>query len=258
MRVLTYNIRYANPGDGDDIWDNRRDRVIEVIRQADLVGLQEVTPEQFQDVRAGTPGMTWYGVGRDDGQEAGEHAPVGFRTDRFELLDKGSFWLSPTPEKAGSMGWDAALPRLASWVKLTDRQSGQPLLVVSTHFDHRGAEARRESAALIREQLKKLAGDTQRVILVGDLNARPDSPPLNTLLGSGAGLELTDSRTVSQTPPTGPSGTFNGFREIRPEMQIDYVTFAGPLQVLSHQTLDPKTSAGRFASDHLPILVRLQ
>lgn len=257
LRLMTYNIRYANAADGPDAWPHRRDVVAQTMLSADVVGLQEVTAEQLQDVKQRTAGFTWYGVGRDDGRSGGEHSPVGFRSERFELLESGTFWLSATPAQAGSRGWDAALPRIASWVRLRDRLGEAGLLVVNTHFDHRGAQARVQSARLIQDQVQSLA-KTDRVVVMGDLNAGPDSEPLQALLTAEAEVVLQDSRELSASPPAGPSGTWNGFRAIDENVRIDFILLGGSWEVLSHSTLNPQTADGRFASDHLPVQTVVQ
>jgi len=256
LAVLSYNIRYANPGDGDDAWPHRAETVFDVIGSHDVVGLQEVTAEQWDAIRAATPTFQWYGVGRDDGERAGEFAPLGFRRARFQQHDAGTFWLSEIPDQIGSRGWDAALPRIASWVQLEDRRSGRRLVVVNTHFDHRGDEARRRSGGLIQQRLPALAEDFP-VIVMGDLNAVPDSPPLQAL--QHGPVPLRDSRSISRSPPVGPLGTWNGFNEIADFRRIDHLLVGPGVTVERYETLDPRTPAGRFASDHLPVaaVVRL-
>ncbi len=105
-------------GDGEDVWANRADTVARTIQQADIIGLQEVVLNQLQDLQQNAPGYTWFGVGRDDGKEKGEFCPIAFDTDRFKLVRSGTFWLSPEPDQVGKAGWDAALPRIATWVVL--------------------------------------------------------------------------------------------------------------------------------------------
>jgi len=148
LHVMTWNIRYDNPGDGENAWPHRKDWVAEIIRRekADIIGLQEVLKGQLDDLTQRLPEMVAYGVGRDDGKMKGEYAPILYRRDRFELLDKSTFWLSKTPDVSGSKDWDAALTRIASWVKLKDKQTGKVFYFINTHFDHRGAEARLQSA----------------------------------------------------------------------------------------------------------------
>lgn len=261
IRVLTYNIRYANPNDGDDVWENRKKTVVNTILESDVAGLQEVVASQHDFVQQNTPGWQWYGVGRDDGFRKGEMTSVGWRTDKLVALEQGTFWLSETPNRVGKAGWDASLPRIASWVRFVPRQganvSAPPsLLFINTHFDHRGPEARRQSAAVIRNFIQDRRMNSQ-VVLVGDLNSQVGTPPLDELLapGESAAISLLDARDHSEIPDTGPSSTWNGFRQIAKDSRIDHILFLGSrIQVRNYQTLDPRTPAGRFASDHQPIL----
>ena len=104
-------------------------------------GLQEALKGQIDDLQALLPDYAWLGVGREDGMEQGEFAPIFYRRDRLDTLRWGTFWLSETPDIPGSRSWDAALERIATWTVLRDRQTSEEFLAVNTHFDHRGAEA---------------------------------------------------------------------------------------------------------------------
>lgn len=260
INAMTWNIRYNNPADGADAWPNRKDWVAEIIikSEVDVGGFQEVLVDQFEDLKVRLPKMEAYGVGRDDGKEAGEFSPIFFRKDRFELLDKSTFWLSPTPEKIASKGWDAALPRIASWIKLKARSTGADFYVINTHFDHRGANARAESAALILNVVREKFAD-HPVIFTGDLNTPPNSPPYATLTGTGTqGRSVfLDTYEHSAKKPSGPSSTWNGFKEIVPDRRIDFVFTTQKTKVLKVQILDDQR-AGRFPSDHLPVVAELQ
>ncbi len=254
--VMTYNIRYLNTTDGEDVWENRQDAVIETLRGADLVGLQEVVLAQLQAVQKATPEWTWYGVGRDDGKEGGEMAPIGFRSDRFKSIDQGTLWLSDRPEVAGSIGWDAALPRTLTWVLLESTVDASRLLVLNTHFDHRGEAARQNAGKLLAQRVDTMAKEVP-VIAMGDFNAGPESIPI-TNATAGLQVPLQDSREITTEPPRGPVGTWNGFKAINPKTRIDHILVSKGVRVLSHEVLDPKTAAGRFASDHCPVVVSVQ
>jgi endonuclease/exonuclease/phosphatase family metal-dependent hydrolase len=256
---VTYNIRYANPNDGLDVWPNRVDAVVEFIAQHDVVGLQEVTFSQLGDLRERLAGFDWYGVGRDDGKTGGEHAVIFYRRDRIEAVEKGTFWLSEHPEKVGLKGWDAALPRTCTWMVLQDKATDHRLWIANTHFDHRGASARAESGKLIRRVAAEKSGPLP-VIVIGDFNCLPGSDPYRALTASGSDDDssLVDARKVSKAAPTGPTSTWNGFHEIVPRRIIDHVFVRGPLEVVAVETLNPKTQSGRFASDHLPVRATLR
>src|SRR3546814_7474041 len=98
--------------------------------------MQEVLQHQKQAVEADLPAYQFVGVARDDGKAKGEYSMLGFRRDRFALVGSGTFWLSPTPD-VPSKGWDAALPRIATWARLRDRTAERDLLVVNTHLDRK-------------------------------------------------------------------------------------------------------------------------
>lgn len=254
--AVTYNIRYASPRDGEDIWTNRVEAVADFIRTKDVVGLQEVTHPQLVDLQKRLADFDSYGVGRDDGKKGGEYSPVFFRRDRFEATDRGTFWLSDRPEKVGSKGWDAALPRVCSWVVLRDRKSDERFWIASTHFDHRGAKARHESGKLIAKMAEKRKD--LPIIVLGDFNCLADSPPYQSLVAEGTGFQLFDARKRSASKPTGPDSTWCGFRQITPGRIIDHVFVNDRVAVDSLDTQNPKTSAGRFASDHLPVVVTVR
>ena len=97
LNVGSFNLRYDNEGDKDDSWAHRKDMAVSLVHfhDFDVFGIQEGLIHQVKDlVKDGT--YTFVGVGRDDGKEAGEHAAVLFKKDRFKLLDSGNYWLSET------------------------------------------------------------------------------------------------------------------------------------------------------------------
>lgn len=260
ISVMSWNIRYNNPGDGVNAWPHRKDWVAEIIsgNKVDIAGFQEVLAGQFDDLKQRLPEMEAYGVGRDDGKMAGEFSPVFYRRDRFELIEKSTFWLSPSPDVPGSKGWDAALPRIASWLKLEDRQSGTVFYVVNTHFDHKGTQARTESAALIVRQLRdQFSGHS--VVLTGDFNTTPGTPPYQTLIDAdSAGLVmLTDTFQHSSFEPEGPNSTWNGFQAIVPGQRIDFIFTSASVKVQNLRILTDQRD-GRFPSDHLPVVSELE
>jgi endonuclease/exonuclease/phosphatase family metal-dependent hydrolase len=257
LRVMTFNIRYDNPRDGENAWPNRKDWVASLIRfhAADAVGVQEGLLRQLVDLDARLPGWARVGVGRADGREAGEFSAIFYRTDRLELLESGTFWLSPTPEVAGSKGWDAAIERIATWARFRDQRSGCRYLHLNTHFDHIGEQARQESARLIRRRLATLAGGLP-VIVTGDFNTTPSSDAYRIFTRDtipGAIAPLADAYTASRTDHYGPTSSWNGFKAIDPGHRIDYVMVSPAVEVLAHGIL-PDSWDGRFPSDHLPVL----
>jgi len=251
--VGTFNIRFNNPADGVNAWTHRKDLVKGLIRfhHWDLFGVQEALLDQIQDLEAlGEYGRV--GSGRDDGVEAGEFAALFYRKSRWELLDSGTFWLSPTPE-IPTMGWDArCCKRICTWARFRDRTIGRQLVVFNAHFDHQGVTARLESARLMDQKARELAGDLP-VILMGDFNDIPESPAIEILLKAG----YRDSRAHSAQAPYGPEGTFNGFNwEAALDRRIDYIFLGSSLAVEKYGVLSDSYGR-RYPSDHLPVQVLL-
>lgn len=260
MRVMSYNIRYANPGDtGRTSWENRRGKVASMIRfhTPDLVGTQEGKLHQLYDLKERLPGYEWIGVGREQGGD--EFSAIFYRTDRLELLEHYTFWLSPTPTEPGSKGWDAALPRIVTWGRFRDRTTGDSIFVANTHFDHEGEEARLMSARFIAEAVKGWDKGAPTVVM-GDLNARVGSAPYDALTNPDSTISdppLRDAKQIAEQPHHGPLSTFNRFQDtVIPEHRIDYVLVGAEIEVRRHGHLNEKWN-GVYPSDHLPVLAEL-
>jgi len=246
LKVMSFNIRYDNPGDGENRWDARKDLVVETIRKfdPDLLGLQEVLDHQGRFLRESLEGYAFVGVGRDDGAKKGEFAPVLYRKRRFEILDSGHFWLSETPEVPGSVGWDASLPRIATWARLRDRERGRTLVFLNTHWDHRGEEARLESAKLVRRFLDE-AKDA--VVVAGDFNTPGLSSPYNLLHEA-----FRDPFRGTQFQPKREAGTYHGFRGKATGPRIDWILCSRNFGLRSG-SIDRTSWNDRYPSDHFPV-----
>lgn len=294
IRVLSYNVRYANRDDHHDAWHDRRDAVGRLVRfhRPDVAAFQEPIAEQRRDLRERLPEYTFVGRGRNaDGD--GEGCPIAARSDRWTIVDDGTFWLSETPAEP-SIDWDATHPRIATWARVRaasadgDRVDTDgpelELLVVNTHFDHVSARARRESARLLRERLPELAAarstdtagaaesDTPDAslptVVVGDLNCTPGSDPHRILLGNRAdtgdtaeiddsGLALHDAAETADLRH-GPATSLTDFARLIDGRRIDHTFVSSNIDVEAFATLTDRDDRGRYPSDHVPILSRLE
>jgi len=250
LTVITYNVRFDNPADSADRWDLRKAALARVVmdERPAVIGLQECLAHQLTYLDQQWPGYKRFGVGRDDGAEAGEFSPIYFDTMRFTLREGHTVWLSPTPDTV-SKGWDAACVRIATIAVLLDRLKGDSIVVVNTHWDHMGVQARWHSARLLIERLHPMLVSGQDVLLMGDLNATVDEASVQAL---GQHLLSTCPDNLSTT------GTFNGFgRTPPPGPRIDHVLISPTRwRVRSYTVPRPKVN-GREVSDHYPVVVRL-
>jgi endonuclease/exonuclease/phosphatase family metal-dependent hydrolase len=257
LRVMTYNIRLDLASDGPDRWAARRDQFIGQVDfvHPDILGLQEVLADQKADLERSLPGYALVGVGRDDGKSGGEFSSLAVDTSAFRIASWGNFWLSPTPDKP-SKGWDASYLRIATWAHLIGRQGGHRILAVNTHLDNDGKVARREGARLIRDYIAKSLLSGERVVVTGDFNSTPGSPPYRLM--TSRPLRLKDSRIAAVKPPLGPDSTWNGFKLVPDKPQrIDFV-FADPaMTVVRSSVLAWHFDGPRTASDHFPVVADL-
>lgn len=239
LRALTFNIRYDTAHDGPNAWPYRRAAVLEQIRalHCHVIGFQEVLGHQRRDLELGLSDYVWLGRGRErDGQ--GEQCCLAVRRD-FQILDEGTFWLCPTPEVAGLVGWDAALARICTWAQLA--KDGRSLWAFNSHWDHRGAVARWESARLFDALIDSLV---EPVLLLGDFNATPDSEPLGLLTS-----RLQDAYAVGN--PGCPAGTFHGFGRLERGPRLDYLLASAQFLVIESRICDQPSVP--YPSDHFAV-----
>jgi len=260
LRVMSFNIRYGSAPDGKNHWEKRQTLAVETIRRfdPDLLGTQETEDAQGAYLSAQLPGYTRFGVCRDDGKTKGESATLYFKTDRFEKLAGGNFWLSETPDIPGQKGWDAAYPRLVTWVKLRDRQAtGQTVMWVNTHLDNSGQQARVESAKMIKHWLADHAKNLP-VIVSADFNCTEDSLPYRILAG-GEGDSLKLSDTYRQVHPSRreDEATYHGFTGKRQGSRIDWILCSPEFTPVAAQ-IDHTNKDGRYPSDHFPVTATLK
>lgn len=251
LSVMTFNMRYDNPEDGQNNWRFRRERVAGVIKaqEVDVLGTQELLSNQFNDLSGLLTGYQGVGVGRLDGVESGEYCAVFFRKDRFTLLDSGTFWLSETPEVVGSLGWDGACERIATWVVLRDRD-GREFFFIDTHLDHVGQVARDEGVSLLMKRIETLSGG-RPVILTGDFNSEPGSSVVAHVQKDGV---LRDAKAIA-AQRSGTDWSFSDFGQI-PEAErplLDYIFVSGDIEAVRYEVL-PDIFDGGYVSDHAPVM----
>lgn len=255
---MTYNIRLNLYSDSANAWPFREKNLASQVLFHDvhLLGVQEALHGQMINLQTRLKQYKYIGVGRDDGKEKGEYSAIFFDTTRLQVLQSSTFWLSETPAVPGSKSWDAAITRIVTWGQFRDRKTRRVFFAFNTHFDHIGQVARRESARLLLQKVKEIAGSAPAII-TGDFNSRPADEPIRILTDAADPLHFTDSKEVSATPHYGPDGTFNAFRSSETDDQpIDFIFIRGKWKANKHATLS-QTWQGRFASDHFAVLTVL-
>jgi len=249
VQMMSWNIRLDTAADKELAWPHRAQRVTQWLQQQqpDVLGLQEVLHHQLQQVQQALPDYQVVGVGRADGKTAGEYSPVLFNPRRFTLLDSGTFWFNPD-NQIGLPGWDAALPRICSWVLLQDKQTQQQWRVLNLHLDHQGAEARRQSIRLLAAKLA--AWPTGAIpVIMGDFNPAPDDGVV--ALMASALPQLQDVLAIH--PGEGPATSFLGWHEAPEQaVRLDYMLVPAAAVQVSRALLVADDPTQR-RSDHLAL-----
>jgi endonuclease/exonuclease/phosphatase family metal-dependent hydrolase len=207
----------------------------------------------MDDLRAGLPDHADVGQGREGG-DAGEHAAVFYRRDRFRPSDEGSFWLSDTPDEPVSNTWGSLYPRIANHARFLDTE-GPAFTLLTTHLDHEpgphGDEVRGRSAALIAE---RLAGETGPVVFAGDCNEPAGSGAASRVF-SEAGFA---DAWLTAGDPSDRTATFNGWQPpVDSGERIDWVLTRG-VSGVDRVVIDHDGPETWFASDHFPVVATLR
>ena len=234
--VATYNLRYINRNDSlqGNGWAQRCPWLARLIyaHGFEIFGTQEGFKRQLDDLKTLLPGYDYFGLGREDGKEGGEHSAIFYRTDLFKVIDHGDFWLSETPDRP-SLGWDAACIRICTWGHFKHIPSGKEFLFFSLHMDHVGQRARMESTRLVMEKMKEF-GSKLPAILVGDFNVDQHSEEYHSIVNSGIFNDAYQASSFHYAP----NGTFNDFKPSGyTNSRIDHIFLSPSIKVDKYSIL---------------------
>lgn len=274
VTFATYNIRYAATEDvaKGNGWNQRAPIISAMMRFHDfqIVGLQEVQKKQLNDIMERMPGYAYIGVGNKDGKSSGEYNPIIYRSDLFEVIESGTFWLSETSDTP-SMGWDAKHYRICTWALFKHIASGKEFYFMNTHLDNAGSLAKTNGAKLLRKQIDAFRKEYP-VVLTGDFNSDEVSEPYKTILGKRYVQDAYEAADLVYAL----NGTYNGFQSDRyAPRRIDHIFLTGEFKVKMYGVLtdsyrlkvednDPASANSKkkkdvyevkIPSDHFPVKV---
>lgn len=254
LKVMTYNLRFDNPADGENRWDLRKDFLCRQIQfyNPDFFGTQEGKQHQLKYIDSTMTHYSYIGIGRDSSPTGGEYSAIFYNANKFKVLKQSTFWLSETPDQV-SKGWDAAFERICTYGLFENIKTKQRFYVFNTHFDHVGELARTNSAKMIVGKINAINTENVSVILTGDFNSEIKSTAYKFLSSW-----MNDSKVISEELPFGPSGTFNNFEFNKPvTLLIDYIfTSKDNISVTKYGVLSDSKDC-KYPSDHLPVYVEL-
>ena len=240
-RVMSFNLLCA--GTAARTWRKRVSKVVSIIKEVnpDSFGVQEAHWGWMKKLCRYLPEYAYVGVGREDGNKKGEFSAVFYKKSKFTASESGNFWISETPEKP-SKGWDSACTRIATFVKLTDKESDKAYVHFNTHLDHVGLTAQINGAKMIQEKAASFGGAP--VVCTGDFNVHQDSDCYNTMVSGN----MKDARKLA--PDTDDCPTYHGFRPDEIKGIIDFIFVdENTVKPVKFKVID-KMINGAYYSDH--------
>ena len=249
-------------------WDERKLPYAEVLREAkpDIIGLQEVTPRQFEFLQTRFPEFTALTVPVDNPAPdllaawQAKYQQFGFpeipspyeiilfyRTESFDLLSSGHWWLSLTPD-VPSIGFGNIAPRVVLWAHLHHPASGKKFVLFNTHIDQRSTNAMIDAC---RKKFTEFEANDSSLLLIGDLNFNENDPNYDLLITDG----WNDSHKAATEAD---SSTFLYNRPGMPGGRIDHILYRSDGFIPeTWSRLVPPASHPRI-SDHDPVRAEFQ
>lgn len=251
IRVMSANLRCFNPQDiGKKSWFYRADLILKNIEAEapSIIGFQEATKWQYAYLCKSLPGYDSVITYRDNSPFS-EGCPIFYDTERYALQDKGSFWLSETPDVM-SKDWDSKCYRVCSYVILEEKASGRQFVVFNTHLDHVSDEARINGIGVVLDKIQQFGGLPS--MIMGDFNAEEDSETYRS-----ATENFSDAKYQTENAVGLHSATYQNWGESPDRNPIDYFMISKTGFTVEKYEVVDTTYDGVYPSDHFPILVDL-
>lgn len=249
IRVMSCNVRCLNPNDlGKKSWFNRAELVLNGIesQKPSIIGFQEATKWQYSYLCNTLPQYDSVITYRDKTFNS-EGCPVFYRKDIYNLIDKGSFWLSETPNEM-SKDWGAACYRICTYVILEDIETAKQFVIFNTHLDHISDEARINGIGVVLDKIKEFGSLPS--LIMGDFNCEEGSETYNAVTEN-----FLDAKY--QTENTMTSCTYQNFGKALDRNCIDYFMISKEGFTVNSYKVLTDTYDGVYPSDHFPIVTNL-
>ena len=260
IKVASFNVKHDFFFAGSHRWEQRRELVARFIRESNaaIVGVQELMPRMKEDILSRLRDYRIFGSGRTR-RLTNEHSAILMRKGGLTPGFSDTFWLSKHPEKSGSRAYFSAFPRICTVCEAYVEEFGRSIRVFNTHFDHLCAPARTLSARLILEYMHRLNGrEKMPTILMGDMNAHPDSKPIRLLSGNRHGYDDVRLINIFSGPRAQDAhNTYHGFKGKQKGTPIDYIFVSEEFEV-DQAYVDTSSENGRYPSDHYPLVAVLR
>lgn len=257
LNIMTLNVCSWN-FDGKDL-ETRVKGIADTIKanKPDSIGFQEATPFWMEALNKELGEEYAYtGIGSNTAVDytnstdaSDEFTAIFYLKDKFQVADKGFFWLSETPDTP-SFGWGSAYIRICTWVILENKYTGTRYVHINAHFDNESSEARRNSIGMILNKAKEF--DDLPVVFTGDLNFLEISRGYKDITAD----VLKDTKLLAKE--TMNSQTYHGADpNAYKDYVLDYVLINQNFKALRYEVIKKKYN-NRYISDHYPIITKME
>lgn len=251
IKICSSNIRYENEHDGIHHWKNRLPilSIFLNLQHLDFLGTQEGRENQIRslaknlNLKISDQHRTWIDVRM--------YPTLFFNENNFELMEANDYWLSETPNIAGSSSFKSAFPRLATWMKIKSKINGEKYFITNVHLDHVLSETRVSQSNVIIQMSRQINSDNLPMILLGDFNDHPMSEVYQMLKTE---LNLIDYWHEQKLPEETSHHGFNGAEQSG--HRIDWILVSPHFNCLKIELMKHHEN-GIYLSDHFPLLATL-
>lgn len=247
VRIISQNLRYA-----DDLFgsvENRSKLFVRLIEeyQPDSFGVQEATQQWIEILSEKLSEQYDVVYAMRDEQEVSESSAVFYKKDKYELIDSGTIWLSYTPDVPYSKLQIAALPRVATWAVLKNKDTGFIYTHINTHLDNMGDLARTYQAQFLNEKIDELLCLGYPLVCTGDFNGNEKSNMYSEMTKN-----LSNASKIAKISDKG--RTFHDYGNMTVgKYPIDFIFVSEGIAVERFKIIDEQIG-GMYYSDHYGIM----
>lgn len=242
IRIMSFNVRCADDAFGSV--KGRSQLICAALEQyaPDSFGVQEATQEWLDILSENLEDYACVSQMRD-GKKSSEASAVFYLKDKYTLVDSGTIWLSDTPDEFASKFTWSFCPRIATWVILQDKSTGEIYTHINTHLDHVLESVRVDQIKVLKVKIEELKAKGYPVVCTGDFNTKEGADAYNEMKGC-----LLDSKYLAKNSDDGAT-YINYGQNIFETKPIDFIFVSEGTEVETYKIIDEKIN-DMYLSDH--------
>ena len=256
LSIFDLNIRYLNKVDGLNIWDNRKQKLLQLILKyiPDILFFQEITRPQYEFLEQNLNSIYEnVGIYRDNTDHS-EKCSISFNKIKYTLIDWGQFWLSSTPYIPGSNDFGNFFPRICTWA-LLKKINGEQFLFFNIHLDHVNFKAHLPCINVVLNESEKILknfSETKTIFLGGCFYCEEDDELIYKLKEYGYNEVIFENTFHDFTGDADRHWDYLFWKEINNEKNDLKIHLKDALVPKKDSTIDLRNQ--QYISDHYPVI----